>query len=617
MWKLLISARNLHFLLIVTFVLQGHAIAQSSDPVEIAVEYLSQGEVEKARGEFEKLARNVQNIPRIHDTYFNLLISEKDFSEAEKYLKSVLRQTDGSFRYAIDMGVLYRAQDDNEKASDYLDNLIDDITKDKDAQARMNNIRFLAQLFFEKDFRDKAIRTYEKGRETYGASDLFALDLANVYRVMNEKENMVTEYLNFSKSQPRNIGYVKNSLQRYLTEPTDLDTLELVLYDFIQREAGNPVFNELLVWTHLQQKNFSAALRQARALDRRMENNGQNILNVGMIAFENDDFKNASKAFEYVISDFPDSPNQRLAQRYSLLAEEEVIKSTYPVDTVAVRKLIQQYDVYRKESRDIFSAMEAQRRVALLQAFQLNQIDVAIATLQDLVSQPVGRHQVVAEAKMDLADIYLLDQQPWESILLYGQVERMFKDEPLGYTAKLKSAKLSYFKGEFELAQAHLDILKLATSREIANDALDLSILIKNNTVFDTTDVVMQSYANIELMIFQNQKKEAIQAMDSMLVAFDGHSITDEVLLLKAETFRELGNFQEALNSLNIINEKYYYDILGDDALFLTGVILEDDLQRNEEAMKAYSDLLTKFKGSIYVAEARSRFRELRGDFNN
>ena len=91
--------------------------------------------------------------------------------------------------------------------------------------------------------------------------------------------------------------------------------------------------------------------------------------------------------------------------------------------------------------------MEAQRRVALLQAFQLNEIDSAIVTLNELINQPVGKHRVIAEAKMDLADIYLLDGQPWESILLYGQVERQFKDEPLGYTAKLKSAKLSYFKG--------------------------------------------------------------------------------------------------------------------------------------------------------------------------
>lgn len=617
MWKLLISVRSLVLAALVVLFSATTLDAQSNDPVDIAEEYLSQGEVEKARDQFEKLAKSRQYIPRIHDSYFSLLLSEKDFDEAEKYLKSVLKQMDGSFRYAIDMGVLYRSMGENERASKYLDDLIDDIVKTEDANLRRNNVSILAQMFFQKDFRDKAIRTYQKGREAFGNSDQFALDLATVYRVMNEKENMITEYLRFSKSQPRNVGFVKNSLQRYLTEPEDMDTLEIVLYDFIQEEAGNPIFNELLVWTHLQQKNFSAALRQARALDRRMANNGQNILEVGMIAFENDDFKSASQAFGYIMSDFPDSPNQRLALRYSLLAEEEVIKTTYPVDKDAVRNLIVKYNQYKEESRDIFSAMEAQRRVALLQAFQLNEVDTAIATLQDLVSQPVGKHRVLAEAKMDLADIYLLDQQPWESILLYGQVERMFKDEPLGYTAKLKSAKLSYFKGEFELAQSHLDILKLATSREIANDALDLSILIKNNTVFDTTDVVMQSYANVELMIFQNHQEEALVAMDSMLVAYEGHSISDEVLYLKAQTLRELGRFDDALASLKIINEKYYYDILGDDALFLTGVILEQDLNKPQEAMTIYSDLLTKFQGSIYVAEARSRFRELRGDFNN
>lgn len=590
---------------------------QSNDPVLIAEEYLNQGEVDKAKAEFEKLARNKKYIPRIHDSYFNLLISQGDFNDAEKYLKSVIRQMDGSFNYEIDMAVLYRAMNDDEKASEFLDDLIDRISKNSNAQMKINNIQILAQMLFEKNFRDKAIKSYEIGRASFARTDLFALELANVYRVMNQKQNMISEYLNFSKSQPRNVSFVKNSLQRYLTEPEDLDTLEIVLYDFIQEEASNPVFNDILVWTHLQQKNFTAALRQARALDRRMENNGQNILNVGMIAFENEDFKTASKAFEYVIGDFPESPNKRLAQRYSLLSEEEVLKTTYPVDSSSIKQLIQKYEVYKQESRDIFSAMEAQRRIALLQAFQLNDIESAIVTLQDLIAQPVGKHRVIAEAKMDLADIYLLDKQPWESILLYGQVERMFKDEPLGYMAKLKSAKLSYFKGEFELAQSHLDILKLATSREIANDALDLSILIKNNTVFDTTDVVMQSYANVELMIFQNQKQEAIQAMDSMLVAFDKHSISDELLYLKAQTLRELGDFEAALASLELINQTYYYDILGDDALFLTGIILEENLNKKEEAMAVYNDLLTKFKGSIYIAEARNRFRTLRGDFNN
>ena len=617
MLKVLINLRRFGLTTLVALGFAAALFAQSTNPIQLAEEYLQQGEVEKAKAEFEKLARNRQILPLIHDSYFNLLLSEKSFDEAEKYLKYAIRQLPNDFNYEVDMAVLYRTMKLEDQADKHLDQLIEEIAKDSDERQKRNNIRILAQMLFQKDFREKAIKTYEVGRKVFGDSDMFALDLATVYRVMGEKEKMIREYLHFSKTQPTSVGFVKNSLQRYLEEPEDMNLLEGVLYEFIQEEAGNPVYNELLIWTHLQQKNFSAALRQARALDRRLDNRAHNILNVGIIAYENKDYKNAAKAFEYIIADFKESPNFRLAQRYSLLAEEEVIKQSYPVDTMRVRQLIGKYQSFKEESKDLFTALEAQRRIALLQAFQLNKIDTAIATLTELVQQPIGKHRILAEAKMDLADIYLLDQQPWESILLYGQVERMFKDEPLGYMAKLKSAKLSYFKGEFELAQSHLDILKLATSREIANDALDLSILIKNNTVFDSTDVVMQDYANVELMIFQNQRTEALAAMDSMLAKYDRHSITDEVLMLKAQTLRQLGEFEQALNALRLINEKYSYDILADDALYLTGVILEEDLKKSDEAMKVYNDLLTRFKGSIYVAEARNRFRTLRGDFNN
>jgi len=591
--------------------------AQTNDPVQIATEYYNQGDLEKAKDEFKKLARNKRNIPRIHETYFRLLLTIEDFDEAEKYLGNVIKNYPDNFTYEVDLGVLYRTMNQEERANQLLDQVVIKVTNRSALDKRSNETRMLAQTFFEKNFRDKALDTYINGRSIMGQEDLFALDLARVYQLMNKKQPMISEYLNFSKNQPQNLNYVKNSLQRYLPEAEDLDTLEMTLYTVIQKEAGNSTYNDLLVWTHLQQKNFPAALRQARALDKRLANNGDNIMNVGMISFRNNEYKTSKKAFDYIIEEFPESPSKRLASRYLLLSEEEVLKNSYPIDSSAIRDLISRYEVFISESRDVFSIMESQRRIALLQAFQLNEIEKAIETLTRMLKQQVGRHNVVAEAKMDLADIYLLNKEPWESILLYGQVERMFRDEPLGYMAKLKSAKLSYFKGDFELAQSNLDILKLATSREIANDALDLNILIKNNTVFDSTDVVMQEYANIELMLFQNQKKQALAAMDSMLVKYNYHSIVDEVLYLQAQTELELGHIEKALLSLDKIKEAHYFEILGDDALFLMGTIYQDSLGDNETAMGLFNDLLTKFPGSIYVAEARTRFRELRGDFNN
>ena len=588
---------------------------KQEEPVGLANEYYRQGELDKARDQYKKLAKNRRYISRIHDNYFKLLLTVQDFEGAEKYVKNVLKQFPGNFIYEIDLGVVYQAQRKEEAADRHFDGIIKRVSNKARKEGKTNDIRILAQVFFEKNLREKALQTYQRGREAMNRPSLFSLELANAYRLMNKKQLMIKEYLVFSKSQPNNLNYVKNSFQRVLREPADLDTLETILYDFIQKEAGNPIYNEMLVWTHLQQKNFAAALRQARALDRRTQNDGENIVNVGMIAYRNEDYKVANKAFGYIINDFSESPSRRLAQKYLLLSEEEVVKSTYPVDTVAVRSLIGKYSAFQEQSRDLFSALDAQRRKALLHAFYLNEIPESIEILTDLVNQPVGKHRIIAESKMDLADIYLLDKQPWESILLYAQVERMFKDEPLGYQAKLKSAKLSYFKGEFELAQGHLDILKLATSREIANDALNLSILIKNNTVFDSTDVVMQEYANVELMLFQNQKQEALTALDDMLAKYGRHSIADEIHYLKAQTYRELGEPAKAVEALNNIIESYNYDILADDALFLTAVILEEDLQDADKAMELYTEVLNKFPGSIFVSEARKRFRELRGDF--
>ena len=57
------------------------------------------------------------------------------------------------------------------------------------------------------------------------------------------------------------------------------------------------------------------------------------------------------------------------------------------------------------------------------------------------------------------------------------------------------------------------------------------------------------------------------------------------------------------------------YDILSDDALFEMALIYEELIEDKEKAQQYYQHLLTDYPGSIFVAEARKRFRNLRGDF--
>ena len=55
-------------------------------------------------------------------------------------------------------------------------------------------------------------------------------------------------------------------------------------------------------------------------------------------------------------------------------------------------------------------------------------------------------------------------------------------------------------------------------------------------------------------------------------------------------------------------------DILADDALFHLAELYDIQLKDAATAQSLYERLLTEYPGSLYVVEARKRFRQLRGD---
>jgi tetratricopeptide (TPR) repeat protein len=246
--------------------------------------------------------------------------------------------------------------------------------------------------------------------------------------------------------------------------------------------------------------------------------------------------------------------------------------------------------------------------------------------LNSLIANNKAAVSLKSQAKINLGDIYLLKEEPWEATLLYSQVEKTQKESPIGYEAKLRNAKLSYYKGDFRLAQEHLDILKQATTREIANDAMELSMRIKENTTFDSTGASLKKYAAIELLLYQNKLAEALEKISALkselgdsvrtTAQFSNAAILDDVYWLEANLRMKQGQFQQSIDLLQKILDKFGDDILADDAYFLQGDIYEHQLHNKDKAMEIYREFLNKFPGSVYAAEARKRYRQLRGDFD-
>lgn len=601
------------------------SFAQNLSEIQLAKEYLLKGEKSKALELFNDLAKNEENISLIHNDYLNTLLDGNHYDQAQAYLKRNLKRDPDNLQFRLDAGLVLVRSGELAKADHYFKDLIGE------NKSSVQRIKMMSDYLASRSLTNYSIQALTTSRQFLGNSFLFCLDLAMLYRLQGKQDKMVEEYLSYVTQSTANIQYVKNVMQALLTKPDELESLEKLLYAKVQQEPDIEVYSDLLIWVTVQQKNFQAAFIQARAYDRRYKTNGEKCMEVAKVALDNEDFESAAKIYRYVIHEYQNSENYLMARLGLIRTHESKVRTTYPVNIDSIKTLVGHYDKFVQSYPDNTHSLEASRNQASLFANYLDQKDVAIKILQALIANPKASMYLKSKAKLDLGDIYLIKNESWESTLLYSQVEKTQKESPIAYEAKLKNAKLSYYKGNFRLAQEHLDILKEATTREIANDAMELSMRIKENIAFDTLGAALKQYAAVELLLYQHKNAAALKKITLLKqgyaeniphpgdtatrITVDNRTILDDVYWLEANIRLQQGDFAGALTLLQRVIDEYGTDILADDAYFLQGEIYERHLANKEKAMEIYRDFLTKFPGSVYAAEARKRYRSLRGDF--
>ncbi|MHA6248643.1 tetratricopeptide repeat protein [Pontibacter sp. CAU 1760] len=577
--------------------------------LELARQYMSQGEYAKAAPLYEKLMAEQRLVGVVYPDYLKVLLAQREYKEAEKLVRKTMKRYANNPSFEVDLGLVYQAAGDKAAATKQFEKVIGNISGE--------TVIAVANAFMQNELYDYTEKAYLKGRQLANDPLAFNRPLIALYRYRRKTEEMIKEALTLLQSEENELGYVQSMLQSSMQDEKHFDKLEQALILQVQQHPDKLSFNELLIWLYMQRRDFYSALLQARAVDKRTRSGGVRVMELGTISLKNNDYQGAIEAFEYIVREYPEGPYYLVARQRLINAREEQVQHTFPVSQEKIRALLADYEALLTEVGRRPETVEVLQHMAGLYAFYLDDKEKAITLLQEAIEMPRANANLVADSKLTLGDIYLLKGEPWESTLLYSQVEKSHKETTIGHEAKLRNARLNYYKGDFELAQAHLDILKLATSREIANDAMDLSLLITDNTGLDTSTVAMEEYAAIDLLVFQNKLPEALAALDAMLEKFPGHSLTDEVYFQKAKIYERTGDFEKAVENLQKIVSNPQYDILSDDALYRMAYIYEESIKDKEKAQQLYNDLLVKHKGSIFAAEARKRFRKLRGDAVN
>ncbi|KAF0200023.1 MAG: hypothetical protein FD170_3817 [Bacteroidetes bacterium] len=601
------------FLFAVLILPRNHAFAQAVTDEQLGLMYFNNKEFDKASALFERLFNEKPSL--FNYTYLmQSLLEQNEFDKAEKVVKKQAKRFPDDSRYVVDQGFLLQRSNQANKAAKIFEQAI------KDLPADQRKVIELANSFITRRENDYAIRTYLKGRQMLAPLYSFGFELSNLYEMSGNFEKMSDEYIALLETNPELLNQMQARLQNSLNnDPEGLksEAFRMALLKSVQRKPDDIMLSEMMLWLSLQLKDFEAALIQAKALDRRLGENGNRVFSLGGLSVGNGFYKTGAEAYQYVIERSDDMSLVVQSKVELLKADYEQIIRSYPINYKELSNLESRYLKTLEEAGRNPLVFPLMRNLAHLQAFHLNNSAGAISMLEELIGLTNNNRLLQAECKLELADIMLFTGEPWEATLLYSQVDKAFKNEPIGHEARFRNARLSFYIGEFNWAKAQLDVLKAATSKLIANDAMSMSLLISDNIDADSLTVQLATFARADLLLYREKPEEAMALLDSLLIAFPGHPITDDALMKKAEIHLKRGNFTKAETLYLDVIKDYSDGILGDDAQFFLAELYENHLKDSAKAMAAYQELLMKYPGSLFTVEARKRFRLLRGDMVN
>ena len=574
----------------------------------LANQYYSEGEYEKAAVLYEQLYNENKNADFYFQRYTDCLIAVQKYEEARKIVELEIKKRPEEIQLYVTLGNLYDRMNLPEKAKATYNQAMDKL------DGNPTKIDRLARAFTNLALYEDAIKVYEKAISLKIENPSYANTLADLYRRTGNTKMMIKYYLQSAESSRNSINYIIQTFERYLSED-DIVELQKQLLEQIQKKPDELIFIELMEWTYINQKAYDKALRQAKAYDLQTDGNGERVFNLGLIAYNDEDYDTAIEAFSYILKNKSiNSSNYLNAQSYLLNARRKKITSGLEYTKSDLLSLQKEYvDFLDKYGRNTRTA-SLMREYAEFEALYMNNLPLAIEILDNVISFGGLRPEEVAQAKLDKGDYLLMSGDIWESSLLFSQVDKAFKEGVLGEQARYRNAKLSYYAGDFEWAQAQFDILKSATTRLISNDAIYKSVFIMDKLNLDTTDVPLLLFAQSELLFFQNRIDEGMAKLDSIQIGFPNHSLAPDILFLKAGIYKKLKQPHLSLKLYEELVEKYPEDILVDDAIYNMAKIYDYQLGEKEKAMELYMKLFVDYTGSTYAVDARKRFRILRGD---
>ena len=577
--------------------------AQNSEV--LADSYYKKGEFKKALVIYQNLNNekpySLKYLYKLVDTYQQL----EQFDEAEKLLVQRLAARQNP-SLLVELGYNFQLKDSLARA--------DLLYKDAIAfiEENPNYIYSVAKKFEDRSLLDRAIEVYNKAKILTPDKN-YSIQLARIYGDQGNIEKMFENYIDYVAYRPNYLNNIKRAVSDFISENKYNENniyLRRLLLKKIQQQPS-AYWYEMLSWLYVQEKAYNKSFIQEKALYRRNPESLDRIIELAITALDDKDDETSKTIFNYILETTQDISTALVAHQYILEIDSQNATSKKELD-----RIDEVYNALFNQFGKSDLTLSLQIAYGEFLAFYRQDTESATTFLRESMKLNISEFQE-AKVKLLLADILVLQERFNEALIFYSQIQLNLKNSTISQEARFKVAKTSYYKGDFDWAESQLKILKSSTSQLIANDALDLKLLISDNKYEDSTQTALKYFAKADLFAFQNKTDDAISLLDKILEEHKGESITDQALFQQAKLFEKKKQYNKAeANYLKIITD-WKEDILADDAHYHLAELYNTHLAKPEEAKQLYEKIIFDFEDSIYFIEARKKFRRLRGDSIN
>lgn len=617
-----------------------HQTNQNEDPnYALAHLLFEKNEFAKAAVLFEDLIEIYPNDESTNSRYLSCLVATNEQDKAIKWIKKKIKKSNQPIQWVIDecwVNTTYpegpEKEKHNQRAEELLELIIDQLKPR--ALEQMGNMHvYVANRFENHGLKSYSIQVLSAAEELLGEIPEISNELAMLYMETGNREKGLEKYTNMMLSGLP-FETVKPVFESHVTDSLDFVIMQRLLLKKIQEFPEVTALSEGLKWTFIKQENWGSAFLYTRSLDKRLKENGLRVYELGQLCQSNKQFGVATQCFEYCINlketcfDLPACQSALIDVTYektmqnnpnfeailTLRNRMREFETAYGPqegtlnNAIKLSKLLVRFDSLFRQN-DLPKTPGDQTNKALKSGYE----EAEILLRKYIQEGPYLKKTSLANAKMALGDVLLASGDIWTAELLFAQVEKDFKEEEMGQFAKFKRAELSFYRGDFDWASMQLDVLKSATTQLISNDAMELSLLIIDNLGIDSNYQALKWYGQALLYEKQQQFGLSWSFMDSIVINFPGHALSDEILFVKARIRQQQGQFQQAADLLETLSLAYNFDILADNALYQLGLLYAYQLNNPEKAKVIFEKLIVNFGSSVYLVDARREYRKIRG----